>query len=362
MRIATLRLTFGGRFGRPLPRPRINLNPDVAGRPRGGVVRVCQRLMFRTNGVRLPRHPRRGTRRRRSAADRRTSVALLFLPVLSLACGPAEGTGGDGLERFRTRGLRAGFAIEPPYAFVDSAGSPTGEAPAILEHVAGELGIADIQWFPLPFHDLIPALNTGRVDALASGLFITPERSGQVRFSRPTACVAPVLISRRRDDVLSAPAPEGSGCARCRIAVIQGSVEERALERWERAEVVSVPDLATATAAVSDASADALVISAPTARGVVRRHLELAVREDVLPAGVRQAAAGCAALAFRRRDEELVAAVDSVLQWFVGSRVHLRLVTPFGFTEAELPCPGAAPPDGPPRADSCEVANAGSNR
>ena len=290
----------------------------------------------------------------REARAERWNPAVLLLGSLVAAC--TSGHDADGaLERARRDGIRAGFSIEPPYAFVDSAGEPTGEAPEILRHVLGELEVAEVQWFPLPFHDLIPALLAGRVDVVASGLFVTPERSRQVRFSRPTACVGPVLVVRR--DRFEGLVGEGAGkrCEPCRIAVIQASVEERALARQSPsgAGMMAVPDLATAVAAVSEGTADALAISAPTARRIVAGDSALALEARSLPVQVAEDARGCAALAFRPADAELAGAVDSVLAAFVGSPEHLAVVAPFGFTEPELPCPEASPAGPPPRLRSC---------
>lgn len=264
-------------------------------------------------------------------------IACLPLVVaIFTACGDE---GGGSVHEARSLGLRVGFAIEPPYAFVDSAGEARGEAPQVLGHAARELEIGELQWFPLPFHDLIPALLTGRVDVVASGLFVTPERSRQVRFSRPTICVRPALVVRRE-----APVAEraGDGGPRAgRIAVVQGSVEARAFEGEAGFETLLVPDLATAAAAVSGGSADALAISAPTARSVARADSTLVLDERPLPGRIAEAARGCAALAFRPADERLAAAFDSVLSAFVGSPAHLDMVTPLGFTGAEMPCAGA---------------------
>lgn len=263
-------------------------------------------------------------------SGRTRPVIPLLLPLLSMlvaACGTGDASP---LETARERGLRAGFAIEPPYAFVDSAGMVTGEAPEILRLAAAGAGIRDIEWLPLEFPELIPALLRGRIDVIAAGLFITPERREQVIFSRPTVCVAPVLVTR------------GPPCRSCRIAVLAGSVEHAALQvaNPSGGDVVVLPDLATAVAAVRGGSADALAISAPTGRDVAAAE-DLTVVPHPFPERVARAASGCAALAFRPDDEELVAALDSVLARFVGTPDHRRLSARFGFIDSELPCPSA---------------------
>lgn len=254
----------------------------------------------------------------------------------------------DTLELARAHGLRVGFSVEPPYALVDSGGLASGESPEILRRLAGEMGITELQWFPLLFHELIPALQAGRIDVIASGMFVTAERRGLVRFSRPTACVEPVEVVPRG----SVRAVPGGTCEGCRRAVIQGSVEQRALEKVGTGHVVIVPDLSTAVAAVASGEADGLVISAPTGRYLVRNHPALLLADGALERSLATAA-GCAAFAFRLEDSALARAIDGALAGFVGTPAHLRLVKPFGFTEGEVGCAAALDTALPVGAVSC---------
>src|SRR5690606_989081 len=107
--------------------------------------------------------------------------------LIGTACTSDGGRDGS-LLRAQREGLRVGFAIEAPFAFVDSAGHARGEGPVVLRHVAQETGIDSLQWFPLEFTTLIPALEDGRIDVVASGLFMTEQRARTVRFSHPKAC------------------------------------------------------------------------------------------------------------------------------------------------------------------------------
>ncbi|HSJ30324.1 MAG TPA: transporter substrate-binding domain-containing protein [Longimicrobiales bacterium] len=269
-----------------------------------------------------------------SAGLRALSLAGVFI----LACTPQDATDST-LERSRQHGLRVGLAIEPPYAYVDSTGEPTGSEPGVLMEMARDLGITELQWFPLPFHDLIPGLLAGRVDVIASGLFITPERKQLVRFSQPTLCVGSVLVTRRASAAHASREPGEATCPACRIATVQGSVEHRSFaHHGPDRELVVVPDLATAAAAVHNGTADALAISAPTGRRMAEKDSALSVDDRSLPRSLQNDMKGCAALAFRPQDDQLAAAFDSVLAEFVGTSGHLELVEPFGFRPHEVPC------------------------
>lgn len=284
----------------------------------------------------------------RPGARLRVRWSIWGMAVLLPGC--IQGDGSDALERARIHGLRVGFAMERPYAFVDSTGEATGESPETLRRLARELDIEEVQWFPIPFEELIPALEGGRIDVVASGLFVTAERQQRVQFSRPTACVRPVLVQRR--------GRPGNDSGAVPIVVIEGSVEQRALEESGRlrSEVMAVPDLATGLAAVLGGSADALAISAPTARQIVAEDKDLVLDPAGLPARVAEAAQGCAAFAFRRADSALAVAFDSVLHEFVGSSEHLNAIRPFGFTETELTCAMRPPGEARREWTSCGLA------
>ena len=85
--------------------------------------------------------------------------------------------------------LRVGFAVEAPYAYVDAQGQVTGEAPEIFRLMAQRLGIERIDWIRMDFASLLPELQLGRIDAIAAGMFVTPERQRLAAFTRPTAAV-----------------------------------------------------------------------------------------------------------------------------------------------------------------------------
>ena len=95
---------------------------------------------------------------RRDCADVRGRVRVLVCTVvLVAACGKGD-VPVTSLESARQLGLRVGFAIEPPFAFVDAAGEVRGEAPSVMRYAAAALEIDSLQWFPLQFDNLMPAL------------------------------------------------------------------------------------------------------------------------------------------------------------------------------------------------------------
>jgi len=267
------------------------------------------------------------------------AVLLLAATVAGGACGlPAE----DGLARVRDQGfVRVGYAHEPPYAFADEAGRVDGESPAALQHALRTLGVDSVRWVLMDFEDLVPALEIGRVEVVASGLFSTEARRRRVRFSRPTFCARPALLVRVGDTTpegIQSFASEGGG----RLAVLEGSVEHDAAVAMTvpAARILPVPDLATGVSAVRLGMADALALSQPTLLERIEDGTDLTlVTYDPVPA-TAALLGGCSALAFRLEDERLAAAVDDALSGYLGSAEHAEELRRLGLPDEWESSPG----------------------
>lgn len=238
--------------------------------------------------------------------------------------------------------LRIGYAIEAPYAFLDAAGGVTGESPEIARVVAARLGFGNVEWRQTDFDALIPELEAGRIDVIAAGLFITPERARRVRFSIPTIHVQTGLLVaggnprnlHAYEDVLTRP--------ELRLAVLSGAVEEGLVRRmgFSARQLLVVPDASTGRVAVESKLADGLALSAPTIRTMAMRR-QLGKTEMAAPFAqprlAQEERLGYAAFAFRREDRRLNAAWDNALRSYLGSPEHLALIARFGFSKDELP-------------------------
>ncbi len=261
---------------------------------------------------------------------------LLIVVCLGACRGPAST-----LTRIAEEGfIRAGYAHEPPYAFVDDTGHVGGESVEAFRAAMGALGVDSIRWTLLDFDDLIPALVAGRVDAVASGMFDTPERRDLVAFSRPTVCARPALLHRS-----STPRPQGLEAFRAggslRLAVIEGAVEQSAARILgipsER--LVVVPDLFTEISVLRSGAAEALALSAPTARTTAEGSTDLAWATYDAPSVVASLVVGCSAIALRPDDDALRAAVDSAFAGYVGSAAQADVLARLHLTPDDVHIP-----------------------
>lgn len=268
-----------------------------------------------------------------------TSKRLLFIFFLiALAAAAKVFLGGDGsLRQLKQAGvIRIGYAIEAPYAFVTDDGQVKGEAPEIAEHVVHQLGIHRIDWRQMEFGELMDALLAHRIDVIASGMFITPERQKQVLFSLPTLAVrAAMLVARGNPKrVMSYQDAKRPGV---RVAVLDGATEAQRLRQMgvPAANLVVVPDALTGRRAVEHGQADVLLLSEP-ALGWMTKHDPSRRSEMLLPApsDPDSEAYGQPAFAFRPDALTLQAAWNDALIPYLHSPEHRALLVRLGMAGA----------------------------
>lgn len=269
--------------------------------------------------------------------------SIAFLLLLAFTFFSVSTNSERSLERARHNGLRIGYAFEPPYSYSDSDGAVKGESPEIAKYISERLGVHCIEWVQTSFDNLITDLESGRFDVIAAGLFVTPERSSRVTFSRPTFRVSTSLLVaidnpkmlKSVDDIIRQPSVQ--------IAVLSGAVEGPRLRSCgvPNEQLLVVPDAVSGKSAVTSGIADGLALSSPTIRWMVKQDgakVVEAVERFELPLYGPE----FGAFAFRKVDRSLSEAWDRELQNFLGGEMHARIVAPLGFTEIELPFPAAA--------------------
>jgi len=248
-----------------------------------------------------------------------------------MACGnPPQ----SALERIRQNGfIRAAYAHEPPYAFLSGAGDVMGESPLALHGALAALPVDSVRWVRMDFDDLLPALEEGRVDVVASGLYPTERRARQGTFTASTSCSRAALLVRRggvAPDGLEAFLASGSG----RLAVVRETVEHEAarLLAVPEGRVLVVPDLPTGVVAVREGRADALAMTEPTLIWSLGPDSDLRWLSYTPSAATAHLVEGCSALVVRRAEADLLAALNRGIADFVGSPEHLAGLEPLGLT------------------------------
>lgn len=271
-------------------------------------------------------------------------LALVAMFVIALGWWVLPSSGDRALAKIRREGcIRIGYAVEAPFAFLDSQGTPTGLEIEVAKRMVAAMGIPRIEWCCTEFGALLPELQAGRFDAIVAGMFITPERSRIAAFSEPTFHVGQALLVQAGnpcglhayEDLLKNP--------QLKVAVLHGSVEDELLRRIGVSELqtIRVPDAVTGRSAVQAGVAGCLALSSPSIRRMTQQGANGCEGAQPFTQPVLRTASpgGYGAVVFRRSEEALRNAWNQQLRGFVGGVEHRRLLEQFGLSAEELPGP-----------------------
>jgi polar amino acid transport system substrate-binding protein len=238
--------------------------------------------------------------------------------------------------------IKIGYSIEAPYAFVKKNGEVTGLSTMEAKEIVNRLGIKNIEWRLMEFGSLINELESGKIDIIATGMFISNERAKRVNFSEPTFCVKQGLLVAKGNPKKLFSYQQIFKNKSLKIAIVEGSVEEVMLigMGFNSQHLVLVPDVEAGKIAVETSLADAFVVSRPTLRQLLSNDktnlVEIATRFNE-PDVTLNKNTGYGAVQFQKNEVQLQNAWNKELKAFIGSPKHLELLAKFGFSKDELP-------------------------
>ncbi len=185
-------------------------------------------------------------------------VALTMCCGQALAVTPFDVYEGSNLRKIVSRGkLIVGMELKFwPFEYVDEQGKPVGfdvdVARTLAEKLGVELEIKDMEWT-----GLIPALTSGKIDLIISGITGTLERAKSVSFSSPyfTTGLCALLSVKKAGDVTHVEQLNAPGRI---IAVKTGTTADIvATKRFPKATINRYQDESACTQDVAAGRADA---------------------------------------------------------------------------------------------------------
>jgi polar amino acid transport system substrate-binding protein len=264
-------------------------------------------------------------------------------PTLLSACQSTGGGGTDALQAAKSsKSIKIGIANEAPYGFADASGNTTGEAPEVARAVFKALAIDNVQANVVPFDQLIPALNARQFDVVAAGMNITKSRCGAAAFSIPdySALTALLVPKGNPQGILKL---EDIAAKKVQVAVLSAAVEkgyltgagvpESQIQTLDSQDNMlrSVTDGRVYCAALTDTSLKWLAQKNPTAA--------VEVTPGFVPTSNGQPVISAGGFVFRKADTTLVDAFNTELKKLHDSGEWVKIVTPFGFSQSNLPKP-----------------------
>ncbi len=223
---------------------------------------------------------------------------MLFFTVIPLASAAQDN------QKVITVGLSADF---PPYEFhkkIDGTDQIVGSDVEIAKQIAADMG-ATLQIQDIPFDSLLPALNSGRIDMIISGMTPTEERRQNVDFSESYYISRQVIMTRveDKDKYTSVDSLQGAS-----IGVQKGSIQEEIAKGIKDAKLTSVDRIADIVLSLESGRVDAAVMEGPVAEGQVANHDDLAITSATIPDSDTEMA-----IAVKKGNTELLGHINGTL-------------------------------------------------
>ena len=201
----------------------------------------------------------------------RSMVLGLCTAGLLVACGGGSGggsDGGDGGSGSSGGGSSLSVGTEPAFPPFESTGKG-GELQGFdidLMNAIGEKTGKTINFQSLPFDGLIPALQSGTIDAAISGMSITDERKKTVDFSDPYfAAGLAIAVAKNNTDIKTIDDLKGK-----RIAVQIGTTGAEKANSISGAKVSTFDSAPLALQELANGNADAVINDAPATAEAVK--------------------------------------------------------------------------------------------
>jgi polar amino acid transport system substrate-binding protein len=202
---------------------------------------------------------------------KKTGVILVLVLALALfsACANMTTTGvskptAPVLDRILQRGeLVVGTSGEqPPLTVKTKEGKIIGLDADLARYMANAMGVG-LRFEVMPFPELLPALETGKVDMILSGLTITPKRNLKVAFVGPYYISGKGILTKMQR-VASLKEASGMNTPDFTLAALKDSTSQLFAEKLiPRAKLVTPNSLDEAVELVIQGKVDALVADYP---------------------------------------------------------------------------------------------------
>lgn len=278
----------------------------------------------------------------------RTAVLLsAAVPLAAAGCSTTdpdkEVSGGGTLDKAKKAGkITVGFANEAPYGYTDKDGKLTGEAPELARAIFKKLGIDKVEGVQVDFGGLIGGLNAKRFDAIAAGMFITPERCASAAFANPeyVAKSAFMVPKGNPKNLKNQNDPAKAGV---RVGVLTGAVEQGYAEKSgvKKSDIKTFQDQASAYEGLKSGRIDCIWLTRISLADLLSKHQDgkYEVTDAFTPVIDGKEQLGAGAFVFRKADSDLLNAWNTQLAALEKGNQMLPILQPFGFTQAEMPSP-----------------------
>ncbi len=196
----------------------------------------------------------------------------------------ASGSSSDRIQQILERGqLRVGMSgNQPPLNMMEKSGRLVGLDVDLATALAHSMGV-EVDLIVKPFGDLLPSLQKGELDAVVSGVTITPERNAHVAFAGPYFITGKSLLTKSDTLAEIEDASRLNDSSRS-FAALSGSTSERFVtDQLPDAKLVTTQDFDSAVELLKDDKVDAVVGDHQVVMLTMWRNRTLGLRATTTP-------------------------------------------------------------------------------
>ncbi|MEN8244632.1 MAG: transporter substrate-binding domain-containing protein [Thermodesulfobacteriota bacterium] len=170
----------------------------------------------------------------------------------------------------------------PPLNMTTKDGKVVGIEPDLARYIAGAMGV-ELRIETMPFADLLPALESGKVDMVLSNMTITPKRNLSAAFVGPYYVSGKAFLTKQETIALAREA-EDVNSVEITLAALKDSTSQYFVqEAIPDAKLVTTEDYDDAVALVRSGEVHALVADYPICLVSVFRYPEEGLLTVVTP-------------------------------------------------------------------------------
>ncbi|RWE05702.1 MAG: ectoine/hydroxyectoine ABC transporter substrate-binding protein EhuB [Mesorhizobium sp.] len=217
------------------------------------------------------------------------------------------------LERIKSEGkITVGIDNSQPWGFRDANGQVAGFSPDLISAALGPLGVKKIDFVISEFPALISSLQSGRFDAIAAGMWITPVRCKAVAFSDPDLVEKDALLVMKGNPLNIHSYADVAGNPELRLAADRGSaaIEHAIAAGVPKDRMLQLTDFNAAVAALTGGRVEGVPMASssigrllrdPNVKDSIDRAMPFTgyIAKDGIEAG------GASAIGFRLADTDL---------------------------------------------------------
>ncbi|MBZ9810917.1 MULTISPECIES: ectoine/hydroxyectoine ABC transporter substrate-binding protein EhuB [unclassified Mesorhizobium] len=270
----------------------------------------------------------------RTMAAAATAFAILLISAASLR---AETTGQRVLRQGK---IVIGISNGAPWGFRGVDGEPEGFHPDLIKAAFKDLGVNQVELVVTEFGALIPGLMAQRFDAIAAGLYITPERCELVAFSDPDLKLADAALVAKGNPKNVHSYAQIAANPEIKFGVGRGSATAKNAAAAGVADInmLLFPDIQSNVSALLTGRIDVAAFSAPTVARILSDNNVQGIERALPFEGLQDRGKeryGYSAIAFRKEDGDLRDMYNSRLKLLKSDGRLASIMAKNGFSDQE---------------------------